>query len=331
MLWIAKIEPAQPAPKYLDPRLIPSVRYAIHLINTGSQGWAQPDAVVNACRQAIARFNCFLKKSDDHSHPNAFAVHAKGKEPELMFHIMLERHGPPAVLSSGDAPKVVDVCPSCARPNQGASYHAAHNVIPASRWFEIVPTALLAVLGTLAQSPSDHAAAKELRPRIERWRDTHTRGGTKDRGRQFGATFDNYLSELVGCGTDAGRMGSTGKTPIEGAQCGACEQLQADRSLIQRVGALPESRPFEDDEVRDVGVQFMDRLTSISGTMDHSAEVITQATALLVASDMKSRATRCGISNDPAAEWLKARLLQHWDAFQQALVRAAIRACRNQS
>lgn len=221
-------------------------------------------------------------------------------------------------------------CPSCQKvfiPSPGTKWTEAHNVIPASLWFVIVPEAILRVLdGAPIDTTGHDAGVRAFLNGLD-----YRRKGFKDHVPRSGPTIDLFVSTLCRAGADTDGPGASGPLPDTGAQCPACEALHADLSLICRVksfSARVTTGQLATEAIGDQFIKYLDRHKASHGH-EHSAELITRAVAEQVVERMYATSTR-GTQDADHGNWLKALLRGNWQNFSNAVVTEAIRACAAQ-
>ncbi len=296
-------------------------------VKVAYQGLATREAMQSAVGNIVKNAGGFMKDMGN----NVWELRSKPTGDAPMRTLLKVTYKPSGPSKPGAATPVP--CPSCrkifipaAGPN-GAKWTEAHNVIPASLWFVIVPEAILRMLDRAPLDANGHnAGVRAFLASLD-----YRRKGFKDHVSRSGPTIDLFVSTLCRAGADTEGPGASGPQPDTGAQCPTCEQLHADLSLICRVKSFSARVATGHLATEAIGDQFIKYLDRHKGSLghEHSAELITRAVAEQVLERMYSTSTR-GTQDADHGTWLKNLLRGNWQDFSDAVITEAIRACAAQ-
>lgn len=325
MGWSFELEDVAPADEVRVLRA--QIEQAKARVKLAYQGLATREALQAAIGNLAKEAGAFMKDTGN----NVWTLNAKpaaGAPTRILLKVTYKPSGPSRPGTATPVP-----CPSCRKtfiptggPN-GTKWTEAHNVIPASLWFVIVPEAILRML---ARTPPDadghHAGVLAYLSKLD-----YRRKGFKDGVSRGGPAIDLFLSTLCRAGADTDGPGASGPQPETGAQCPTCEALHADRSLICRVKSFSARVATGQLATEAIGDQFIKYLDRHKGSLghEHSAELITRAVAEQVLARMYATSNR-GTQDVDHGNWLKSLLRDNWQDFSDAVVTEAIRACAAQ-
>ncbi|MBN3751848.1 hypothetical protein G3N95_02770 [Paraburkholderia sp. Tr-20389] len=366
MGWTYSIEREDsPTPPNVDVDALISELYDVDSrVDVAYQGLAQKTVLRDCATRKAAQYGCVLKpslKKDQKALKQAkkekfeakkagltvakkvndafdmneecFEICAKGV-PNGLLHLLTLRF---RFQLYPDLPQGPTTCPACRRtfiPQSGdtsSKWTEAHNVIPASLWFKIVPEALLEFVGNLTVTGNDVQPRANAIVYLKDLIGKYKRTGFADSGERSGATIDLMIANMCRAGAECGGPGTSGNHPYTGAQCPACEKLHGPYSLICRLKTVGERSDLNSQAKEFVGWQFLDYLqrTKTALGKDNTAEILTVKVADMVLDEMQVRMMARGVT-DELGTWLKDKLDRGWSDFANYVRVWAVRACADQ-